>query len=204
MEKFINLPIEKQNAIINAGLAAFSRNGYKKCYVSEIASLAGIAKSMVFHYFGTKKDMYLYLLEFVADTIFNEIKSKAIDAECDFFERIRLATEVKVAVLKRHPSAISFIMRFYFETDKEVEDDIKSLLAQRVSFSTGFALKDIDRNKFKQGVDPNLVLKVLQNFNEGYLGRLQHQPALDIDEMTAEFYQCLNMLKQNLYKEEYL
>lgn len=204
MEKFINLPGEKRNAIINAGLKAFSKSGYKKCSVSDIASLAGIAKSMIFHYFGTKKDMYFYLWVFIGNTIVNEIKSAALDAECDFFERIRLATEVKVAVLKMYPYAVSFMMSFYFETDEEVADEIKIHLAQGVNLSTSFALRDIDRKKFKPGVDPGLVLKILQNFNEGFLGRTQYQPDLDIDKMTAEVFQCLNLLRENLYKEEYL
>lgn len=204
MEKFASLPSEKKNAIINAGLMAFSKNGYKKCSVKDIASIAGIAKSMMFHYFRTKKDFFFHLWTFVGDMIFQGVKSAAVDAEYDFFERIRLATDVKIAVLKKYPYAFAFIMRFYFETDIEVVDEIKLRLAQGVNFSTSFALKDIDRRKFKPGVDPCLVLRILQGFNEGFMGRVQYQTDLDIDEMTAEFFKCLNLLRQNLYKEEYL
>ncbi len=59
MEKFLNLPIEKQNDIIDAGLIAFGTNGYKKASISDIAKAAGISKSMIFHYFRTKKDTVL-------------------------------------------------------------------------------------------------------------------------------------------------
>jgi len=204
LEKFENLPDDKKNTIINAGLKAFSKNGYKKCSVNDISSLAGIAKSMIFHYFVTKKNMYFYLLEFIKNLIVAEIKDTAIDAECDFFERIRLASGVKVAVLKKYPSAISFIKSFYFETDEEVVDDIKIRLSQGFAFSSSFALKEIDLKKFKPKVDPDVVLKMLHIYSEGFMGKAQYQPDLDIDEMTAEFYQCLVMLRQNLYKEEYL
>jgi len=204
MEKFLGLPSEKKNTIINAGLKAFGKNGYKKCSVSDIASLAGIAKSMIFHYFGTKKDMYFYLLEFIADAIVNEVKFAAIDAESDFFERIRLAAYMKVAVLKHHPHAISFIMSFYFETDEEVVEDINVRLAQGFNYSSDFALKDIEMRKFKSDVDPRLVIKMLHYYTEGFLGKAKYQTDLDIDEMTEEFYQCLDMLRKNLYKEEYL
>jgi AcrR family transcriptional regulator len=204
MEKFANLPDDKKNVIVNAGLTAFSKSGYKKCSVSDIASLAGIAKSMIFHYFGTKKNMYFYLLEFIRNEIVDAILQKKINDESDFFERIRLATEVKVAVLKKYPCAISFIMSLYFETDKEVVDDIKVHLEQRFDFSTSFALKDIDSKKFKPGIDPNLVLTMLHRYSEGFLGKAPYQPDLNVDEITAEFCQCLNMLRDNLYKEEYL
>lgn len=204
MEKFITLPDEKKNIIINAGLTAFSQNGYRKCSVSDIASQAGIAKSMIFHYFGTKKNMYFYLIEFVRDAIVSAIKAVSIDAESDFFERIRLGTAVKVAVLKRYPQAVSFITKFCFETDPEVFDDIKFWLAQHTSISSSFALGNIDREKFKPGVDPSLVLKILQTYNEGFMAKMQYQSDLNIDEITVEFYQCLNMLRQNLYKEVFL
>ena len=45
-EKFFNLPIEKQERIINAGYRVFSQNSYKKSPMSEIADAAGISKSL--------------------------------------------------------------------------------------------------------------------------------------------------------------
>ncbi|MBS3949715.1 MAG: TetR/AcrR family transcriptional regulator [Peptococcaceae bacterium] len=204
MENLMSLSDNKKNVLINAGLTAFSRCGYRKCSVSDIASLAGVAKSMIFHYFGTKKNVYFYLIEFIRDTIVNEFKSTSIDAESDFFERIRLGTAVKVAVLKRYPHAVSFIKNFCFETDPEVVDDIKVWLAHGFNFSSSFALRDIDLEKFKPGIDPSLVVRMLHTYSEGFMAKAQHQPDLDIDEITAEFYQCLNMLRQNLYSEGFL
>ena len=62
-EKFFSLPEEKQQAIINAGYRVFSQNTYKKSPVSEIAAEAGISKSLLFHYFRNKKELYLFLWE---------------------------------------------------------------------------------------------------------------------------------------------
>lgn len=42
-EKFFSLPIEKQEAIINAGYRVFSENSYKKSPMSEIADAAETA-----------------------------------------------------------------------------------------------------------------------------------------------------------------
>jgi len=203
METFLSLTAEKRNAIINAGLAAFGKNGYRKCSVRDIASLAGIAKSMIFHYFGTKKRMYFFLIEFVRNAIVNEVVS-SIDSEPDFFERIRLATVVKIAVLKRYPCAVSFIKSFCLETDREVADDIKLWLAEGFDASAAFALRDIDRAKFKPGVDPVLVLEMLHGYSEGFLGKMQRPHGQSLDDLTGEFLRCLNMLRQNLYKEEWL
>ena len=60
-EKFFSLPEEKQQAILNAGYRVFSQNTYKNSPMSQIAEAAGISKSLLFHYFHNKKELYLYL-----------------------------------------------------------------------------------------------------------------------------------------------
>ena len=61
-EKFFALPIQKQEAILNAGFCVFSQNSYKKSPTSEIADAAGISKSLLFHYFYNKKGEDIPLL----------------------------------------------------------------------------------------------------------------------------------------------
>ena len=43
-ERFFALPLEKQQAIINAGYGVFAGNSYKNSPMSEIAQAAGISK----------------------------------------------------------------------------------------------------------------------------------------------------------------
>ena len=62
-KKFFALPIQKQEAILNAGFCVFSQNSYKKSPTSEIADAAGISKSLLFHYFYNKRELYLFLWE---------------------------------------------------------------------------------------------------------------------------------------------
>ena len=50
-DKFYRLSEEKQQRIINAGFEVFAQNSYRKSPVGEIASVAGISKSLLFHYF---------------------------------------------------------------------------------------------------------------------------------------------------------
>ena len=64
-ERFFSLPAEKQQAIINAGYKVFSQNSYKNSPMSEIAEAAGISKSLLFHYFHNKKELYMFLWEMV-------------------------------------------------------------------------------------------------------------------------------------------
>lgn len=200
----MSLSTEKQNDIINAGLNAFGTNGYKKASIRDISSAAGISKSMVFHYFGTKKDFYLFLAQYSGNTLMNEIEGHFNKYETDFFERIRLATNIEISVLQKHPAILSFLKSIYFETDEEVVQEIKAMLVQGESFRSNIAINGIDISKFKEGIDPVLVVKMLTWFAEGYINQLGNKVKMDIDDISREFNLCLNMLKQNFYKGEYL
>ena len=168
MEKFFNLPAEKQNKIIDAALVSFGTNGYKKTSVSDIAAAAGISKAMVFHYFGTKKDLYLYLIQYCGDLIMKEVNDKFDRQITDFFDRIMQASEIKLSVLKIHPAILTFLSSIYFEQDEEVKDDIKKILTETEGFRNQIAFDGMDTSKFKDSVDPKIVMKILLWMAEGF------------------------------------
>lgn len=200
MEKFENLPDEKQNTIIDAALKIFATNGYKKASISDIATKAGISKAMVFHYFGTKKELYLYLIRLCYSIITNEIKENFNRNITDFFERITLASDIKIAAMKKHTAILAFLTNIYFETDEEVRKDIEVMLAEGEEFRNHLALDDLDTSKFKENIDVNLVMKMLVWMAEGFSNDLNLKGEFDLDTMCKEFYKCLDLLKENLYK----
>ena len=85
-EKFFSLPEEKQVTIINAGYRVFSQNSYKKSPVSEIAAEAGISKSLLFHYFKNKRELYLFLLNKAAETTYKYLNEFGCHQEEDIFD----------------------------------------------------------------------------------------------------------------------
>lgn len=203
MEKFLALPSEKQKTILDAGFSCFGRMGYKKASAKDIAVAAGISKSMIFHYFGSKKGMYLYLAQAAYEEVINAFQGVRDLETADFFDRILAAARCKVTVLDKHPLLITFLSSLYFETDDEVLAEIKEFLKQSEVFRNEFTLSDIDMFKFKNSVKPELLLKLLVRYAEGYVSSMPLSGRVDIDALAAEFTECIFMLKDNFYKEEY-
>lgn len=204
MEKFFSLPVEKQNTIIDAALRAFSTNGYKKASASDIANAAGISKAMVFHYFGSKKALYLYLIEFCGNMFKTAINDNLDITVTDFFDRIKMMTSIEISLMKKHPAILNFLTSIYFENDMEVKEDIKEILSQGQNFKNNTAFVGMDTSKFKGSVNPELVMKMLFWIGEGYAARSSYQTEVDYDTLSIEMDDCLNLLKNNFYKEEYL
>lgn len=204
MEKFLNLTVEKQNIIIDAALLSFGTNGYKKTSVSDISTAAGISKAMIFHYFGTKKALYVYLIDLCGTILMNEIDENIDTSVTDFFDRIQLSTDIKISVMKKHPSILLFLMSIYFEKNEEVITHIQAIIAKGEIFRSKIVFDGMDNSKFKEGIDPKLVLKMLTWFSEGYVSNSSNRSNLDIEVLRKEFDECINLFKNNFYKGEYL
>jgi TetR/AcrR family transcriptional regulator len=204
LEKFLCLRVEKQNIIIDAALKSFGTNGYKKSSVSDIATAAGISKAMIFHYFGTKKALYLYLIDLCVTILMNEIDEQFDNTVTDFFDRIKLSTSIEISVMKKHPAIPSFLTSVYFENESEVKEDIKVIFAKSEDLKSKIAFDGMDASKFKDGTDLKLFMKMLTWLADGYTSQLLSKAELEFEVLYKEFDECMNLLKNNFYKEEYL
>lgn len=203
MEKFKELSEEKQRPIIEAALKCFGKHGYKKASMSDIAQTSGVSKPMLFHYFGTKRDLYLYLSDYVKNVMIDAYNRNKINAYDDLFERIIMASKMKMGILEKYPHILKFIISMYEETDAAVMDITKRIMPEAQKFSYDLVVKKEDKVKFRDGVDIDVIMRLMFLMAEGYAHEMSDDPC-QLDKITAELERIMNMLKSNLYKEEYL
>lgn len=201
MENFFNLRAEKQKHIIDAALLIFSRNGYKKASIADIAEAAGIAKGMVMYYFGSKKNLYMYLCEMCVKIMAEEMEKGFDKSITDFFDKIKMLTDIKIAMMKRHSAAISFLTSAYFETSTDVREDVKSFFISNIGIRERWVFDGTEISKFKDGIDPKLLEKFLVWTGEGMASNLpQNDNSEKLDELVNDFYRCLDYMKMHFYK----
>ena len=109
MDKFVSLKEEKQVTIINAALSCFGKYGYAKASANDIAVLAGISKASVFQYFGSKKQLYAYLLTYAGDLIMSSFRQTDFDDKTDLFDRILLSSHTEAKTLEKNPDRKSVV-----------------------------------------------------------------------------------------------
>lgn len=201
LDNFFNLRTDKQEHIINAALTVFGQNGYKKTSTADIAQEAGIAKGMVFYYFGSKKNLYLYLVELCGKEWVEEMERHFDTSITDFFDKIKMMTDIKIALMKRHPASVSFFTKVFYETDKEVLAELERFKADGAHIRMRWVFDDTDVSRFKDDVDPELLTRFLTWAGEGFANSLSADDAIDkIDAFVEEFYECLDMMKAHFYK----
>lgn len=202
-EKFLLLPKERQQSIINAAFEEFGKFSYKHTIMDTIARNCGISKGLLFYYFKNKKALYEYLVDYSINLIETQIAQEDVLDDRDLFSIFENTMGMKVEIMKENPYLFAFMMRSY---DEEFEDVLS--IKKRYDEKTGklFAqiLSTIDYSRFKDSVDPALVLNLIGWSSEGFMRPYWGVKDIDLECIKNEYSKVLTMLKENFYKEEYI
>ncbi len=198
-ERFYTLPPEKQQQIINAGFRVFSQNSYKKSPMQEIADEAGISKSLLFHYFHNKKELYLFLWDKAAD-ITVEYLTRNHCYECtDLFEMMERGMHAKIRIMCRYPDIAAFAMKAFYEKDTAVCEDIQRSYRAHFDRKAAGALAGLDPDAFIPGLDLKMMHRQIYLMSVGYLWEIsQRGEVLEAERLEKDFSQMLAFWK-NVY-----
>ena len=206
--KFFSLPQERQDLIRNSAMVEFGDGTFKKTSADAIAKRAGVSKALLFHYFKDKRELYLYLFQYAIDQcmeIFNRHMLKAAYfGETDFFRTLEIGQKVKMDLVRRHPGLFRFVMRAYYEADSVLTPKLRKKLDDVLRDTTESFLSRMDLYKFKDGVDPKVLTRLLTLAAEGMLAETRAITPEEINNLFQEYQKYADMLRRHLYKEEYL
>ena len=194
-DKFFSLPKAKQEAIINAGFRVFSENCYKKSPMSEIAAAAGISKSLLFHYFYNKRELYFFLWDQCMKVTAEALEKNLSFVPNDFFEMMYKGLKIKADIMRRYPDLGAFVVKSYYEKDPDVCEDLQELIAKYTDFKASPVLTALDPEQFIPGLDLQMMYRTMYWASEGYLWEKVQQGGVDADEMEADFIKIIDFWK---------
>lgn len=194
-KKFFSLPPEKQQAIINAGYRVFSRNSYKNSPMSEIADAAGISKSLLFHYFHNKKELYLFLWDSCAETTIDYLTRCRCYEQKDLFESMELGMKAKLEIIRRYPDMASFTLKAFYEKDPEIAEAVHESYQRYIHLKADKTKLDLDPEQFIPGLDIPMMYREMYWASEGYLWETVQRGEIDVDRMAEDFARLLAFWK---------
>ncbi len=194
--KFYSLPQEKQQTILNAGFHVFSRNSYRKSPMSEIADAAGISKSLLFHYFRNKKELYLFLWDTCAKITVEEMERSGTYEQSDLFGSMEYGMQAKLRLMRRYPDIGVFAVRAFYEKDPEVSSDIQKSMGQYLAVHAEKKLQKLDPEDFIPGIDLQMMYKEIYWASEGCLWEYIQRGSMDTDAMEKDFHELVNFWKK--------
>lgn len=206
--KIFTMEDTKRDTLLTAAMSKFAKNGYKKTTTDEIISEAEISKGLLFHYFGTKRDLYIFLFKYASTTIMQEYYAQIDMNEKDILKRLRDTFLLKFKLTNKYPAIFDFVASAFFEKDTAVTGKIHRYADQMYFDAQREMRKNIDLSLFKEGFDTRRVVDVIIFTLRGY-SESQTSPEKYIEDYSKEqdryireIDEYIKVLRTAFYKED--
>lgn len=120
--------------LLELGLQAFSERPYDEVSIDDIARAAGISKGLLYHYFPTKRDLYLAGLRATAGALLERTTAAAASA-LPPLERIRAGLDAYFDHMEAHARPFLALMRGGIGSDPEVAtvlEEVRAAFVERL------------------------------------------------------------------------
>lgn len=190
-EKFYALPEKKQSEILNAAYKVFATNQYKKAPTSEIAAEAGISKSLLFHYFHNKLELYLFLWNHATDLTKEYMSKYKVYETEDFFEMMRHGLKAKCVLMRKYTFLALFSINSYFETEQDVQATIQLSVQDATETTLGMFSNIMNFGLIRDDIDFGRIYKEILYASEGMLARWYRSGNYDVDIFEQEYLEMI-------------
>ncbi len=166
---------KKRKEIIEAAIEVFSRTGYHRTKIKDIADEAGLGKGTVYEYFDSKEDLFLKMAEHLFDQ-YIENQEKLLGAISDPEEQIRALIKSSIEQAAMWTGMIYLYIDMWSEMDRKgEEDELRRIMAGILGNTSGtlsnYIRKGQAQDAFKD-FDADLVAHILLAALDGIMFQL--------------------------------
>lgn len=191
-KNFEKIADDKKELIIRKGIEVFSNFSFVEASTDLIVQKAGISKGSLFYYFGSKKNFYLYLLNYAVDLLTKDLDYE--ESSDNFYEIIFAIMDMKCNLITKYPNETKFLNMVSKETHQEVSQDIRKIFSLYHRKSRGksseIILTAIKKLKLRQDIDIEKIVESLTLYIDAivmkYLHLYQDKP-MDLFDNFNEF-----------------
>lgn len=199
MEKFNQLSEDKQQSILNAALQEFASKPYADASTNAITQAAGISKGALFHYFGNKKKLYLYLMQHTNDQIQDKVISD-IPETGDLIELFEYFSKKKAKLAEQYPLMFEFLYQVFQEQPDE--ESYQALLKQAMQIMQELMSERIDTSKFRPGIDLQQAIEICTWVTEGFGKKYaQTHEGFEPEDMMKQSGELFQLLRTMIYED---
>ncbi|MCY6958978.1 TetR/AcrR family transcriptional regulator [Clostridium brassicae] len=211
--RFNKVSEEKQKNIINSAINEFGDKGFDNASTDIIAENAGIAKGSLFHYFGSKKNLFLFIVEYCADLLTSEVLNEAEKIQSnDFYERIKDISLIKQQIIVKYFMHSKIIMEAFVNMPPKIKVDLEKLYlkyySDNMNFIEDYIIKYMDVKLLKPSItkeDAIFVTMTLfdalgKKYTSLYKGKT-NKLLTNNEDLFKEFDKYIDIIKYGLYQK---
>ncbi|MEY8357156.1 TetR/AcrR family transcriptional regulator [Lachnospiraceae bacterium 54-53] len=166
-ETFEKLPDSKKEQIIQVCSEEFIEHGYQNASTNRMVKRLGISKGVLFLYFKNKKNLYLYLVEYIMGIFVKDYFADYEERALIGFDIFDNFGEFYKELMQKKTVFFLFILQAFINTPEELKEEINI----RHSQSHEKMFSYINKAGLRQGVDIHMVDDLL-HMVAYYVGQL--------------------------------
>ena len=180
---------ERRDQLIQLGLELLGQRPYDQISITELAKAAGISKGLLYHYFPTKADFVIAVLEHSREQLDERM---AFDSSLPPTAAIDASLDAYLAYAEEHATGYLAVIRARSGDDPAIRDDLAAGRQRWVSTLTDFAaaMAETDRSELES---PALeaILAAWLAFSEDVIARWLTARNLQRDQVRHVLRQAL-------------
>lgn len=207
-DKLDALPENKRQNILNAALTEFAEHGYLNASTNRIVKAAGISKGLLFHYFDSKKKLFLYVLDHTIQYMMQKMSTYAVKLSGDFFEQLGQYALIKMRIGIEEPEMYHILYDVYVNLPADIKEDLMARYGQILSDTRKDFVMTMDETKLRDGITRETAVNLIIDFLDGYYQRnieyfktkTPDELLTSFDELRGDMMMYLDIIKKGLYK----
>ncbi len=152
-----------RSALLKGARKLFAEKGFEGTSVGAIADSAGLRKASLFHYFATKDDIYIEVMDGIFTELANTVGAAAT-TEGPPLQRLDTLSDAITDFFAEHPQAVRLLFRAVLEgahEGPELLPDRRAAAVRILQAADGFLLAGMGQGIFVQQDSKQLLLSIV-------------------------------------------
>ena len=170
--------IDNRQRILRAAIAAFGEHGYEGASTNQICTAAGISKGLLFHYFKSKENLFMAVLEHCLNEFVRSLQSVQLKRNASL-TALTAFYQQQASFFSSHPG----YYRILTQVPSGQSEALDAFVArEKESFSRALSLGlrlYLSRSPVRPGVDREVALEmitgIVMRLQEKYISAVSHQ-----------------------------
>lgn len=199
---FENLEQSRKERILQVCIEEFARNGYEKASTNTIVKRLGISKGLLFLYFKSKKNLFLYLVEHISKSLTDEFLKRFTGGDMLSLNALDNLGEYYFMIFREKPDTFLFMLEALLIPQPELRDEIDT----RHALAHEHILGKINMNNIREDVEPQMIIDLLHmvSYHVGQMVFKDYKPGVDdLQELVSKYADTYNLyieiIKHGIY-----
>ncbi len=158
----------RQKQILDVAVGVFSKKGFARTQVDEIADLAGLGKGTVYRYFKDKKNLFLSVVDRGIESL-KDLALEAMAKEKEPLDKIKKVIEGYLKFFEKHSDLIRIFIHEQSEFQKRIQKRYYQHYYEHVNKVEEIFKEAQSLGLIKKKINPRLAIAILTDMLNSFI-----------------------------------